>query len=149
MVSRMKKYILIILIILLLIFNNSNKSITVFNETSNLYEITFINNLSTDNFLSYFNDIKVIWIKPRMNILYEDQLKKYNKYYFKEMTNNKNINAFKKEYINYINNLGYKNEAIKLQTSGIMIEKIKVYMNSEELSYIKMSLNDIKIENID
>lgn len=149
----MKKILIVFLIlILLLIINVDNtNTITVFDETlelSNLYEITFANSLSTNNFLNYFSDIKVIWIKPKMNILYENQLNKYNKYFFKETTNEKNINNFKKEYINYINNLGYRVEALKLQTSGIMIEKIKVYITSEQLSYIKKVFVDIKLENV-
>lgn len=146
----MKKILFISCLIFLLLFND-NKTEFVFNETleySNLYEITFINNLSTNNFLNYFNDIKVIWIKPKINILFENKLKKYNKYYFKEITNDKNIENFKKEYINYITDLGYRNEAVKYNVSGIMIEKVKVYVNDEQLNYIKRVLTDIKLENV-
>lgn len=147
----MKKFILIIILLLLIISIDEEKTKTTFNELieySNFYEITFINNLSTNNFLNYFSNIKVIWIKPKMNILYASKLKKYNKYYFKEVSNNKNINTFTKEYINYINELGYRTESLKLQTSGIMIEKIKVYLTEGELNYIKSVFTDIKIENV-
>ena len=148
----MKKLALLISFLLLfLLINIDDDTITVFNEDieySNFYEISFINNLSTNNFLDYFSNSKVIWIKPKMNILYEEKLSKYNKYYFKNVSNYKNINTFKNEYIDYINSLGYKNEALKLKTSGIMIERIKVYSNDEELNYIKNSFIDIKIKNL-
>ena len=152
MVIYMKKLALLISFLLLfLLINIDDDTITVFNEDieySNFYEISFINNLSTNNFLDYFSNSKVIWIKPKMNILYEEKLSKYNKYYFKNVSNYKNINTFKNEYIDYINSLGYKNEALKLKTSGIMIERIKVYSNDEELNYIKNSFIDIKIKNL-
>lgn len=145
----MKKFILLLIIVSLFLSINK-KDMPVFNETleNKLYEITFSNNLSTKNFLDYFENARIIYIKPNMNILYADKLKKFDKYYFKDISNEKNINIFKKEYINYINELGYKTEVLKLQSSGIMIEKIKLYLNQEELSYIKMHLSSIKIENV-
>lgn len=145
------KKIIIILIILFLIKFSYNDTQSVFLskvEYSNLYEITCLNNISTNNFLNYFNDIKIIWIKPKINILYKDKMLKFNKYYFKEISNDKNIENFKNEYINYIKKIGYKSESLKLKTSGIMIEKIKVYLNEENLIYIKQLPIDIKIENV-
>lgn len=148
----MKKIISIIALMLILYVNIEKEEIqSVFDEKveySNFYEITFLNNISTNNFLNYFKNMKIIWIKPKINILYENNIKKYKKYYFKQISNEKNIKIFKNEYINYINKLGYKNEALKLQTSGIMIEKIKIYLTKEELSYIKKELIDIKLENV-
>ena len=145
------KKIIIMLLFLLLIKNSFNDTNSVFLEKieySNLYEITCLNNISTNNFLNYFNDIKIIWIKPKINILYKNKMLRFNKYYFKEISNDKNIKNFKNEYIKYVNKIGYKNESLKLKTSGIMIEKIKVYLNEENLIYIKQLPIDIKIENV-
>lgn len=145
------KKIIIMLLFLLLIKNSFNDTNSVFLEKieySNLYEITCLNNISTNNFLNYFNDIKIIWIKPKINILYKNKMLRFNKYYFKEISNEKNIENFKNEYISYINKIGYKSDSLKLKTSGIMIEKIKVYLSEEKLIYIKQLPIDIKIENV-
>jgi len=145
------KKIIIIVLILFLIKIDYNDTQNVFYEKieySNLYEITCLNNISTNNFNNYFKNIKVIWIKPKINNLYKDKLLKFNKYYFKDISNNKNIENFKNDYINYINKIGYKSEALKLKTSGVMIEKIKVYLNEEDLIYIKQLPIDIKVENV-
>lgn len=148
----MKKItILLIVILVSLIINIESNTEMVFNEfleKTNIYEITFTNNLSTNNFLKYFSDVKIIWIKPKMNTLYADKLIKYNKYYFKEVSNDKNIDKFKKDYIDYIDKLGYKNEALKLQISGVMIDKMKLYLNDDQLIYINDVLTDINIENV-
>jgi len=145
------KKIIIIVLILFLIKIDYNDTQNVFYEKieySNLYEITCLNNISTNNFNNYFKNIKVIWIKPKINNLYKDKLLKFNKYYFKDISNNKNIENFKNDYINYLNKIGYKSEALKLKTSGVMIEKIKVYLNEEDLIYIKQLPIDIKVENV-
>lgn len=146
-VNIMKK-ILLVFIVFMCVKSSLENTKLVFNEDNNLYQITFVNSLSTNNFLDFFNNSKVIWIKPRINILYKDKLVKYNKYYFKDISNEKNINNFKKEYINYLNKLGYKNEALNLNTSGIMIDKIKVYLDDDELNFINDNLVDIIVENI-
>ena len=102
----MKKILLVLSIVLVTLIFNEDKVDYVFNEDlelENLYEITFINNLSTNNFLNYFNDIKVIWIKPKNNIIYQGKLKKYNTYYFKEIPNHINIENFKCLHVQKIN----------------------------------------------
>lgn len=147
----MKRILIVLIIFLVTLIFNDDKVDYVFNEDlelGNLYEITFINNLSTNNFLNYFNDIKVIWIKPKNNIIYQGKLKKYNIYYFKEIPNHINIENFKNNYIDYINKLGFISEAMKLNVSGIMIYKMKIYVSEEQLNYIKRVLTDIKIENV-
>ena len=147
----MKKILVLLTLLLILNLNDVPRVESVFGENfiqTNFYEITFLNNISTNNFLEYFNNIKVIWIKPKMNLLYSDKLNKFNKYYFKEISNSKNISNFMNRYLKSLDSLGYKNEVLKLKTSGIMLDKVKVYLTDDELYNLKIILKDIKIENV-
>lgn len=131
MVSFMKK---IILFVFFLLFIN-NPSMPVFNEIkleSNTYILEFPNqNISTNNFDLYFNDINVIWIEPYINDLYK--IKK--RYQFKD------IQTFKNDVINELIKSNYKNESINLNISGIIIKKIKVNCDLDKIK--KLNIENI------
>lgn len=133
MVSFMKK---IILFVFFLLFIN-NPSMPVFNEIkleSNTYILEFPNqNISTNNFDLYFNDINVIWIEPYINDLYK--IKK--RYQFKD------IQTFKNDVINELIKNNYKNESINLNISGIIIKKIKVNCDLDKIK--KLNIENIII----
>ena len=133
MVSFMKK---IILFVFFLLFIN-NPSMPVFNEIkleSNTYILEFPNqNISTNNFDLYFNDINVIWIEPYINDLYK--IKK--RYQFKD------IQTFKNDVINELIKSNYKNESINLNISGIIIKKIKVNCDLDKIK--KLNIENIII----
>ena len=62
----MKKVILLIIFVFLLNLNYEERISTAFKEDNeyNFYVLEFPNkNLSTNNFLNYFNDIQVIWVE--------------------------------------------------------------------------------------
>ena len=131
MVSFMKKFILFVFFLLFI----NNPSMPVFNEIkleSNTYILEFPNqNISTNNFDLYFSDINVVWMEPFINDLYK--IKK--RYQFKD------IETFKKNVINELTNNNYKKEALNLNISGIIIKKMKVNCDLEQI-------NSLNIENI-
>ena len=128
----MKKIILLIIFIFLFNLNYSEKIVTTFKENNlnNFYILEFPNNnLSTNNFLNYFDDIQVIWIE--FNTKYD--IKK--RYVYKDIVNVKN------KYIEELNKNNYKVDAINMFVSGIVINKIKVYSNINKI-------NSLNIENM-
>lgn len=133
MVSFMKKFILFVFFLLFI----NNPSMPVFNEIkleSNTYILEFPNqNISTNNFDLYFNDINVIWIEPYINDLYK--IKKI--YQFKD------IQTFKNDVINELIKSNYKNESINLNISGIIIKKIKVNCDLDKIK--KLNIENIII----
>ena len=128
----MKKIILLIIFIFLLNFNYNEKIFTTFKEDVNnsFYILEFPNNnITTNNFLNYFDNIQVIWVE--VNSRYNVK-KRYNYY---------NIDKLKKDYLEELENNNYKLEAINHQISGIIINKIKVYSNINKI-------NKLNIENM-
>ena len=133
MVSFMKKFILFVFFLLFI----NNPPMPVFNEIkleSNTYILEFPNqNISTNNFDLYFNDINVVWIEPYINDLYK--IKK--RYQFKD------IQTFKNDVINELIKSNYKNESINLNISGIIIKKIKVNCDLDKIK--KLNIENIII----
>lgn len=128
----MKKIIVLIIFIFLFNLNYNEKVMTTFKENNlnNFYILEFPNNnLSTNNFLNYFNDIQVIWVEVN------------SKYNVKKRYNYYNIDKLKKDYLEELENNNYKLEAINHQISGIIINKIKVYSNINKI-------NKLNIENM-
>ena len=131
MVSFMKKFILFVFFLLFI----NNTSMPVFNEIkleSNTYILEFPNqNISTNNFNLYFNDINVVWVEPYINDLYK--IKKRYKF--------KDVQTFKNDVISELINKNYKNESINFNISGIIIKKIKVNCDLDKIK-------NLNIENI-
>lgn len=128
----MKKVILLIIFVFLLNLNYEERISTAFKEDNeyNFYVLEFPNkNLSTNNFLNYFNDIQVIWVEV------------YSKYNVKKRYNYTNISELKKSYLKELENNNYKLEAINFKISGFIINKIKIYSNINKI-------NKLNIENM-
>ena len=128
----MKKIIVLIIFIFLFNLNYSENIMTTFKENNmnSFYILEFPNNnLSTNNFLNYFDDIQVIWIE--FNTKYN--IKK--RYVYNGIVDTKN------KYITELNNNNYKLDAVNLSISGIVINKIKVYSNINKI-------NNLNIENM-
>lgn len=128
----MKKIIILIIFIFLFNLNYSENIMTTFKENNlnNFYILEFPNNnLSTNNFLNYFDDIQVIWIE--FNTKYD--VKK--RYVYKDIVDVKN------KYVEELNKNNYKMDAINMFVSGIVINKIKVYSNINKI-------NSLNIENM-
>lgn len=128
----MKKVILLIIFVFLLNLNYEERISTAFKEDNeyNFYVLEFPNkNLSTNNFLNYFNDIQVIWVEVD------------SKYNVKKRYNYTNISELKKSYLKELENNNYKLEAINFKISGFIINKIKIYSNINKI-------NKLNIENM-
>lgn len=128
----MKKVILLIIFVFLLNLNYEERISTAFKEDNeyNFYVLEFPNkNLSTNNFLNYFNDIQVIWVEVD------------SKYNVKKRYNYTNISELKKSYLKELENNNYKLEAINFKISGFIIKKIKIYSNINKI-------NKLNIENM-
>ncbi len=128
----MKKIIILIIFIFLLNLNYSENVITTFKENvdNSFYILEFPNNnITTNNFLNYFNDIQVIWVEVD------------SKYNVKKRYNYTNINKLKESYLKELENNNYKLEAINFKISGFIINKIKIYTNINKI-------NKLNIENM-
>ena len=140
----MKKILIIVLIMILLL--NKKEDIYVFKEenSNNLYEINLINNISTSNFEKHLSDFDIIWIKPKINDIYKDKIRK-KIYYFTDKSIKENIDYFLEQFTNNLNDLGLRGEASVYKTSGILIEKIKTYASDEQIDNLKKKFNNIKV----
>ena len=128
----MKKVILLIILAFLLNLTYEERISTTFKEDNefDFYVLEFPNkNLSTNNFLNYFNDIQVVWVEVD------------SKYNVKKRYNYTNISELKKSYLKELENNNYKLEAINFKISGFIINKIKIYSNINKI-------NKLNIENI-
>lgn len=128
----MKKIIILIIFIFLLNLNYEERISTAFKEDNeyNFYVLEFPNkNLSTNNFLDYFDNIQVIWVEVDSN------------YNVKKRYNYTNISKLKESYLKELENNNYKLEAINLKISGFIINKIKIYTNINKI-------NKLNIENM-
>ena len=100
----MKKIILLIIFIFLLNFNYNEKIVTTFKEDVNnsFYILEFPNNnITTNNFLNYFDNIQVIWVEVN------------SKYNVKKRYNYYNIDKLKKDYLEELENKGYHVRRLK------------------------------------
>ena len=128
----MKKVILLIILVFLLNLTYEERISTTFKEDNefDFYVLEFPNkNLSTNNFLNYFNDIQVVWVEVD------------SKYNVKKRYNYTNISELKKNYLKELENNNYKLEAINFKISGFIIKKIKIYSNINKI-------NKLNIENM-
>ncbi len=131
----MKKIILTFTICFFVFLSiNSKKEVyptfNLINNDYSFYILEFKNqNISTNNFNRYFENIDVIWIEPDINPLYK-QVK--TRYQFK------NIDSFKEEFVNELIQKGYRREALNLKIAGIKIKKIKVYSSESVITNLKI-----------
>lgn len=136
----MKRFLILLIASLLLTgcFKKDNLTVSVFdyNEEEVLTATIFIPGLNTNNFKKYFNEnIKIIGIYPKVNVLYKNKLG--NLYYsFSKNTIDENIKGFKKYYKNILEKNNFKNDLILYEYNGISIEKVKIFLSYEELNSI-------------
>ena len=109
---------------------------TIFKENNinNFYILEFPNNnLTTNNFLYYFDNIQVIWIEFS------------SKYNIKKNYVYKNIEDAKNKFIAELNKKNYKIDAVNLSISGIVVKKIKVYGNIDKIDSLNIENMIIKM----
>lgn len=146
----MKKLIIVILIVLILNVYNKNNIKFVFNEQNleySMYILEFPNqNVSTNNLEEIFNDMKIIWIEPSINLIYKDRLN-YKLYYFEDISIKENINRFKNNFITKLQNNNYKNDVINYQILGIKINRMKVYSNEQAI--LNLNIDGLKYKKVE
>lgn len=143
------KKIIVLILISLFIFNLKDEKVqTVFNEETeySLYILTFPNkNISTENFINYFNNLKVIWIKPYMDNIYKKKMIKYSVYNFDSISIKSNINKFKNNFIKKLEENNYKKYALNYRIEGIKIEEIMVYCSNKQIDKINNQIENVDI----
>ena len=141
----MKKIVLLLLSCFLYIGLKKENVTMVFNDGNNeysMYILEFPNlNISTNNIQKIFENIKIIWIEPYVNLLYKDKLN-YKKYYFEEISLKENINKFIKYYKNLLNNNNYNIDAINIDITGLKIIKMQVYCKEQDI--INLNIDGLK-----
>lgn len=149
----MKKVLIIISIALGIYFlvpQENTKS--VFQEQTNgtlKYQIILENNeVNTNNFVKYFINYQVESISPYIHPLYKNKAKPIQEFTFDYTTMGSNIEKFTKKYISFLEKKGYKQEALKARLSGIIIEKVVIYSEEEEIIKLKEWLPNLKYEKI-
>lgn len=148
----MKKILLIILLLGLLFFVPKDDIMPTFKEVdagTNQYEIVFTNReLTTRNFIEYFNNYKVISISPYINPLYKGKATNIYKYTFDYTNISSNLNKFEQRYITFLEQKGYKQESIKIRLNGIVIEKVVLYSEEKDVLDLKVHFPKLQYKKI-
>lgn len=146
----MKKMILLItLLITLSLLTNKEEVIVVNGELDSNEMVTvllIIPSLNTNNFTNYFDDnIEIIGIYPKVNMLYKEKIG--NMYYqFNKNNIKQDIINFSKFYKKILQKNNFSNDLILINYNGINIEKVKVYINNDNLESFMKKCNGCKYE---
>jgi len=139
-----KKITLCLTLITLLTLLSISKERTelAYNEITNDSEytqiyLTFENNiLNTNNFEDYFKDIEVLKVYPYINPVYAGRIKANYSYSFTHNNHNYDLERFKNNYINTLRNIGLISEANEYQVRGVIIKKVLIYSNLDNIKEI-------------
>jgi len=136
----MKKAIIFlgVLLVLSLIINKKedtslvNLTLDNIEEGSQIFYL-IIPNLTTRNIDNYFNDQSdIIGIYPYVNPLYKKRIG--NMFFsFDSKSLNNNITRFISYYKNILRKNNFNNDLIMVDYNGVNIDKVKLYMDSNEL----------------
>ena len=144
----MKKIIiLLVLLCVIFIINKKETIISVFNNDDQ-YEIYYLDfrdsNLTTNNFLDYFDNINidVLKIEPYINPLYKDKFS-FDEYLFNYSGKSNNIKKFKTKYLEELKQINYKDYTSCI-INGIKINMVKVFTTKEEIKAITKSIENVK-----
>ena len=143
----MKKIFLTMTIIMvLIIITNKKEEVLVVNsiiDSDHMVEATIVvPGLSTKNFSSYFDDdVEIIGIYPRINLLYKDRIA-VKFYQFSKGTVTDNMNDFMRYYKNILKKNNFNDDLVLIDYNGIGIEKVKLYVDNKYLNeFIKKCPN--------
>ena len=146
----MKKIILLtILLITLTLLTNKEKVIIVNSELDNnemMNILLIIPGLNTNNFTNYFDgSIEVIGIYPKVSVLYKERIG--NMYYqFNKNNIKQDILHFTKYYKSILEKNKFNNDLILITYSGIVIDKVSVYISGDNLEKFMRRCNGCKYE---
>jgi len=129
-------------IILVILSISKERTELAYNEITNDSEytqiyLTFENNiLNTNNFEDYFKDIEVLKVYPYINPVYAGRIKANYSYSFTHNNHNYDLERFKNNYINTLRNIGLISEANEYQVRGVIIKKVLIYSNLDNIKEI-------------
>ena len=124
----MKRFFFIVFI-LVVTRVKSSFFIDVSDDVYDMYTLTF-ENLSTDNFLDYFSDLRVINIYPYVNPVYKKSVGDLSYHIDGNLVDS--ISDFKNKYLDIIKKNSYLDYSY-LYLNGINISKMDVYLSHKEL----------------
>lgn len=111
------------------------------------YILTFPNqNVSTNNFDIYFNDLKVIYVEAKVDKVYQQTLKNYIKYEFTSLSNLENINKLKENIISVLEDNGFRKEAVTIRVEGLKLKSVKVYCTDKDINNLSNNIENLTIE---
>lgn len=149
----MKKVIIVfgILLVSILIINKKDNTILVnttldnIEEGSQIFYLT-IPNLNTKNFSNYFNDESdIVGIYPYVNPLYKNRVG--NMFFiFDSKSLNSNMTRFIKYYKNILQKNNFNNDLVMIDYNGVNIEKVKLYIEVNELKEFLKKCSSCKYE---
>lgn len=145
-----KVSLFIVLLILGMIVNNSKiKTEMVYSEIEEhnyrqIYLLFENNNLNTNNFIELFNNIVVLKIYPYINPVYASRIKANYNYSFNHGNYSYELEKFKTEYLKVLKNIGLVSEANYYQSSGVIIKRVLVYEDINNLRNLLGKFNGIK-----
>lgn len=145
------KKILVLTIIMIILFSVTNKEkVIMVNselETDEMITVLLtIPGLNTNNFTNYFdNSIEIIGIYPKINLIYQKKIG--NMFYtFDKVNIKQNINSFSKYFKNVLEKYNFNNDLILINYNGINIDKVKLYISSDDLNKFMKNCNNCKYE---
>ena len=132
------KKVFLILIIIIIIITNKKENVVVVNsiiDSDNMIEVTIVvPGLNTKNFSNYFdNDVEIIGIYPRINLLYKDRVT-VKFYQFSKGTVADNIYDFERYYKMVLKKNNFNSDLVLIDYNGIGIEKVKLYVDNKYLN---------------
>ena len=146
----MKKIILLIAVLItVILFITEEKVMVVDNELDSnemMSVLLTVPGLNTNNFNNYFDgSIEIIGIYPKVNMLYKDRVG--NMYYpFNKNNIKQDIINFTKHYNSVLEKNKFNNDLILINYNGISIEKVSVYISSDNLESFMSNCNGCKYE---
>jgi len=132
-------FVFVVLLVSILIVNKKDNTILVNNTLDNIEngsQIFYLNipNLTTKNIFNYFNDENIILgIYPYVNPLYKKRVG--NMFFnFDSKSLNSNVTRFISHYKTVLRKNNFNNDLTMVDYNGIKIEKVKLYMDGNELT---------------
>ena len=137
----MKNFLSTLILIIIYLSLNIEQTKTVFDvkEDSDIYDFYHIkmDYLYTNNFNELFNDIDIIYLKAYVNPIYDKKID--NIFFYKDIEN------FRKSYIQRLKDRGYYIEANKYLIKPIKIDSVLVYSSLNNI-YDKIDFKNKKYE---
>lgn len=149
----MKKVLFLLAVFLIILFSSNEKIEYAFKENVEgyyQYELIFENKeLSTVNFETYFSNLQVLTIFPEISPLYKNQFPFLNYSFDTYRSISDNLSRFQNKYIHTLENSGYRKEALKAKMSGIIIAKVIIYSEENNIIYLRQQFLNMQYRRLD